>query len=95
MPDEHMKELFAYVQQRANIKAQPIVMPDIRGIEIVERVLGNRRVYFLFNLTDQTVSFDLMEKMSDYQDGSVYEGKVSVCARSYKILLDEGTGQQS
>jgi len=86
LPDEQMKEFLRHVQKRAEIKPQPVLIPDVNGVEIVERVLDNRRLYFLFNFTDQAVSFGLTGKMSDYEDGSVYKDKVPVCARSYKII---------
>jgi len=86
LPDECMKKFLGYVKDRAGIKSQPVLQPGTGGTEIVERVFDGKKVYFLFNFTNETVSFDLTEKMADYRDGSIYEEKVQVPARSCKIL---------
>ncbi|NLX75973.1 MAG: beta-galactosidase [Clostridiaceae bacterium] len=86
LPDEQMKAFLSYAAKSADIEPQPVKVPDIRGTEVIERILDNRRIYFLFNCTDQAVYFELSEKMSDYGDGSIYENTVPVPARSYKIL---------
>ena len=37
LPDEQMKNFLEYVRKRADIKSQPVLVPDIRGVEVVER----------------------------------------------------------